>query len=523
MPKTLERYVFVEATKCAALALVVLNAVLFTATGLRVALQLRSIDLSLLMRIVPALLVAALPVTMPIAVLAGCTLTFGRLAHDHELVAMRAVGVHLHRIVAPVIALGVLMGLVAFALGHTAIPDAVAGAHQLMFEGAGQAMARTASDDPRSISALSNVLIHCTGVDAQGALENVVVHRIDRDEGLREEIMARRGRIAFARGHARLILEQGSIAFIRSGPKAGSSAARRPGNSDVTTDRRRVLPSGPADESWFDLELRYHDRVTTWVGFERYELSIDAAALYGGRDRLGPRCLRFRELRARIDVHAELLARLEDDLARRIDAYARLEEVAGALETGAVELAAPLRHEARTLSATAATTRARATREADPERRAWLEAVADDQRDRARWSQLLATRVERRDSAYASVVRERLRGLLPGVSSNRTSVRGCAELLRTSRVEMHKRASLPLACVIVVLIGAPLGMLVRHSNRLVAFGVSAIPVFGVYYPLMVVGEYLTTAAGLAPSIAMQLPNVALGLLGLGLLWHAYRR
>ncbi len=523
MPKTLERYVFVEATKCAALALVVLTAVLFTATGLRVALQLRSIDLSLLLRIVPALLVAALPITMPIAVLAGCTLTFGRLAHDHELVAMRAVGVHLHRVVAPVLALGVFMGLVAFALGHTAIPDAVAGAHQLMVEGVGQAVARSASDDPRSISALPNVLIHCTGVDAQGALENLVVHRIDRNEGLREEIMARRGWIAFARGHARLTLEQGSIAFVRSEPKAGSSGARRPGMSDVTTDRRRVLAAGPAHDSWFDLELRYRDRVTTWVGFERYELVIDAATLYGGRDRLGPRCLRFRELRAHIAIHTELLARFEDDLARRIDAYARLEEVARALEAGAVELAAPLRNEGRSFSAAAAKTRERASQEADPERRAWLDAVADHQHDRARWSRLLATRVERQDAAYASVVREHLLVLLPDVSSYRTSVRGCAELLRTSRVEMQRRASLPLACVIVVLLGAPLGMLVRHSNRLVAFGVSAIPVFGVYYPLMVVGEYLTTAAGLAPSIAMQLPNAALGLLGLGLMWHAYRR
>jgi len=80
-------------------------------------------------------------------------------------------------------------------------------------------------------------------------------------------------------------------------------------------------------------------------------------------------------------------------------------------------------------------------------------------------------------------------------------------------VEIHKKFSLPLACVVFVLIGAPLGMRVRRAGPAVAF--VSIGFFLFYYLCLVGGEELANRLLLPPWAAMWLPNVVLG--GWGLL------
>lgn len=75
-------------------------------------------------------------------------------------------------------------------------------------------------------------------------------------------------------------------------------------------------------------------------------------------------------------------------------------------------------------------------------------------------------------------------------------------------VEIHKKFSLPVACVVFVLIGAPLGMRVRRAGPAVAF--VSIGFFLFYYLCLVGGEELANRLLLAPWAAMWLPNVVLG-------------
>ena len=68
---------------------------------------------------VPTAIVQTLPIALVLAVL----LAFGRLAHDRELLALRAGGVSLGRIVRPAIVLGVLATLAAVALNQWVLPE----------------------------------------------------------------------------------------------------------------------------------------------------------------------------------------------------------------------------------------------------------------------------------------------------------------------------------------------------------------------------------------------------------------
>jgi len=56
---------------------------------------------------------------LPIAVLFATFLALGRLKHDRELIALQASGISLRRVIAPVIAFGLLVGLATFALNET--------------------------------------------------------------------------------------------------------------------------------------------------------------------------------------------------------------------------------------------------------------------------------------------------------------------------------------------------------------------------------------------------------------------
>ena len=81
--------------------------------------------------------------------------------------------------------------------------------------------------------------------------------------------------------------------------------------------------------------------------------------------------------------------------------------------------------------------------------------------------------------------------------------------------ELHKRFSIPFACILFGLIGAPLG--IRRSRSGKSAGVSvALLVFLIYYMVLAAGTNLSDTGKLSPAIAYWLPNalmtVAAGML-----------
>ena len=79
-------------------------------------------------------------------------------------------------------------------------------------------------------------------------------------------------------------------------------------------------------------------------------------------------------------------------------------------------------------------------------------------------------------------------------------------------VELHKKFSLAFACVVFVLVGAPLGVRVRRGGLTVGF--LSLVFFLFYYMCLVVGEGLAERLILSPLLAMWLPDILLGALGL---------
>lgn len=88
-------------------------------------------------------------------------------------------------------------------------------------------------------------------------------------------------------------------------------------------------------------------------------------------------------------------------------------------------------------------------------------------------------------------------------------------------VEIHKKYAIPVACVIFILIGAPLGIMARRGT----FGMAAslsLGFFLLYWSCLIGGEKLADRGLLDPWIGMWIANIILGGLGSYLVFRTAR-
>lgn len=78
------------------------------------------------------------------------------------------------------------------------------------------------------------------------------------------------------------------------------------------------------------------------------------------------------------------------------------------------------------------------------------------------------------------------------------------------RVEIEKKYSIPVACIVFVLIGSPIAIRLGRSGMNTAIGLSVL-VFLVYYMCLIGGEKLADRQFVSPVIAMWSPNIIFGL------------
>jgi lipopolysaccharide export system permease protein len=80
------------------------------------------------------------------------------------------------------------------------------------------------------------------------------------------------------------------------------------------------------------------------------------------------------------------------------------------------------------------------------------------------------------------------------------------------QVEIHKKYSIPFACIVFVLLGIPLGLSTRKGSAGIALGVSLLVIL-VYYLFLIAGEQLADRRMMPPFLSMWLPNIILGAFG----------
>ena len=95
------------------------------------------------------------------------------------------------------------------------------------------------------------------------------------------------------------------------------------------------------------------------------------------------------------------------------------------------------------------------------------------------------------------------------------------ELRNLAEVEIHKKFSIPFACLVFGLCALPLGFNNRRGSKASGFALSILVIL-VYYVMLSNGEEAARYGKLAPWAAMWIPNVVMAVIGLLLLFRRNR-
>jgi len=96
-----------------------------------------------------------------------------------------------------------------------------------------------------------------------------------------------------------------------------------------------------------------------------------------------------------------------------------------------------------------------------------------------------------------------------------------AALKRELSVEVHKKISIPLSCLLFGLIAVPLGIQSHRSIKSRGFAVGLI-IVSVFYLLRIGGEALVEMGYLPAFIGVWTPNIIFAILGIILFYTVYR-
>jgi len=92
------------------------------------------------------------------------------------------------------------------------------------------------------------------------------------------------------------------------------------------------------------------------------------------------------------------------------------------------------------------------------------------------------------------------------------------ERLRSYKVEIHKKFSIAVACIIFMIIGAPMGLALRRSG-LAIIGAIALGIFMFYWITLVQGEKLSERGFFPPWVGMWIANLLMSGVGLWLILY----
>jgi lipopolysaccharide export system permease protein len=134
------------------------------------------------------------------------------------------------------------------------------------------------------------------------------------------------------------------------------------------------------------------------------------------------------------------------------------------------------------------------------------------------------TRPEKSDSlalarvySYFQTLMNKYNGLKSQVLNQKQFDASTQKQIDVYLVEIYKKYSIPFACLVFVLVGAPMGIRVRKRGFGVAAGIS-LGFFLLYWASLIGGEKLADREFISPLAGMWTANIVLGLIGIYLVF-----
>ncbi len=556
IPTTLQRYVLRETLRVALLSAVALTGIIFV--GMGVSLVNKGLSIVQLRDIVPYIFLYSLPYALPMAMLVASVFVFGRLSGDNELTAVRSSGINLNHLIFPLLVAALLVSGGTFWLNHYLLPWSLGQRKALEERLVGQVIQYVGT--VQSSYRIDRYTIYVGRLNPRDKVwENVAVIEFADDEYPSRIMMASRAscRVDEEADAARLYLED----VVVMEPRLGETLAEQPAlhfkrmvHTLRLNSEKRAVSNRPKYDQLPALLAKIRSLEQEAVAVRRR--AGDGAALEHPRTarhlaerrrdeayRAWGRRKQYQDDRERaVQEATEGVEKLQadlnektathaaaqtahDDLLRKID---DLHPELRALERELVELLesggdpARFLEREQELQALRAEVAARERQLAEAEMR--LKKTATELNAVAAETTRRRSALDEAQGAYDTLMAEAGAGerAYHEASAQLADVKTLFELLR-ARTELHFRSAGALSTLVFVLIGIPLGVLSRRGGVLMAFVVSFFAVLILYYPLMIIGKMLSMDGYIAPWTAQWMPNMAVGVIGLGLMIWCVRR
>jgi lipopolysaccharide export system permease protein len=398
---------------------------------------------------------------IPMAVLPATLMTYGNLAGENELTAMRACGVSLYRMIVPgmIGALLLTIGLVYY--NNLVLPESN---HRLL-----NLLIDIQHKQPtvelranRFIDDLQGYTIYFAEKnDRTGDIADVQIFKRAEKDGLPTTIVAETGHLQFIEGQnvLRVDLRNGEI---------------------------------------HELPLAKNRETYRRTSFKEYTINIrdvDRSLQRSERDYRGDREMSVRMMEDKIQEIRSEMAVARQEMIR--EAGQRMDATFMLLDAGdRARLWAP-----------------RDSVRAAREERARRAGGSTAMRASARSGSVAASAIPL-EARNEFITRQRIETEI----SKRKSF---AQQILRYQVEIHKKYSSPFACLIFVLVGAPLAIRMGRSGMNMAIGLS-LAFFLIYYVGLIGGEKLADRGITSPFVAMWSPNILFGVIAVLLLRKAAR-
>src|SRR5699024_6476881 len=392
---------------------------------------------------------------MPMAVLVACLMAFGKITELNELAAIKAAGVNPFRIISPVLAAGVLLSIFLVWFSNDVLPDANQRARSLFIDIRLKKPGFDLKEGEfyEGIDGYTFLVQNMT--HESDSLHNVTIFQ--HPSGNRKEaiIKAQKGHLESENNGQTMNL------FLKNGAIMRYLNRRREG------ERIKVIEK---------------------TGFNRYRISFDLSDLAFSRtnpqDRSrNDRTMDIQAMRALVDSLNEEVTSKKSKLINNENYFAPL----------AVDTSDNARYVRR-----------------------FENTEPTDEHEEQRSSDFLVLN----EVSSASAQQQRQRITLSKLRSYQTLVDDLnmdtswrIKKIAQYLVEIHKKFAVPIACIIFVLLGVPIGMYTKKGN----LGYAALigtAFLTLYWISIIQGEKMADRLFISPFVGMWTSNIILGLVGI---------
>ncbi len=373
---------------------------------------------------------------IPMAVLVATLMAFGRLSSDNEIVALKASGVHLYRLITPVIIVAVFLAVGVERFHNSVLPE-FNHRYRLLFSDISKKRPTLALEENVFFNEIPNysLLVHDLIEEGEkNILKGIIIHDYS-DPEYSQTVIAESGQLAFSEEREKMIFTLFNVE-IHSVELA-------------------------------DLENYRMVKSKQWI------LSVPVSNMVLERSQS--------EHRGDREKSADML---REDIARYLKQVAQREE----------NIRRIVQLDLKQLFIDGIWSRKNGGMENN-------ETIERDPSDLDR-------------NAKTRQVFQRIQAEMKLIEGQKLSI-------LSKQVEIQKKYSIPVACIVFVLIGAPLGIMARQGGMAVGGGLSLL-FFIIYWIFIIAGEQLADRGYVSPFIAMWIANILVGFGGIYLVVKSVR-